>query len=100
MRQLYQSRRDALAQALERTFGSALETRPPVGGMHFLARLPAGTDDRALVTRAAVHGLAPEPFSRSFAQRPTAPGLLLGFTNIPEDAALAAARRLKDVLEA
>ena len=100
MRQLYQSRRDALAEALERTLGSMLETRPPVGGMHFLTRLPAGTDDRALATRAAARGLAPEPLSRSFAQRPTAPGLLLGFTNIPEEAAPAAARRLKDAIEA
>lgn len=99
MRQLYQSRRDALAEALERTLGDVLEARPPVGGMHFLARLPAGTDDRALAARAAARGLAPEPFSRSFAQRPTAPGLLLGFTNIPEDAALTAARRLKSVME-
>lgn len=100
MRQLYQSRRDALAEALERTLGDVLETRPPVGGMHFLARLPADTHDKALATHAAARGLAPEPFSRSFALRPAESGLLLGFTNVPENAALAAARRLKDVIAA
>ncbi len=99
MRQLYQSRRDALAEALERTLGDTLVTQPPVGGMHFLARLPTGTDDSALAARAAARGLAPEPLSRSFVQRPATSGLLLGFTNIPEDAALAAARRLKGVIE-
>jgi len=98
MRQLYQSRRNALAEALERTLGGLLDFRPPVGGMHFLTRLPAGTDDAALAARAAAHGVAPEPFSRGFVRRTPQPGLLLGFTNVPEDAALAAAHRLRDIV--
>lgn len=97
MRRLYGERRAALAGALTAAFGPRLAVEPRPGGMHLLARPLLGAGDVELARRAAAAGLAVEPLSR-LAAAPVAPGLLLGFTNIPAEAAPALAARLQAAL--
>jgi len=99
MRRIYAERRAALVEALGAEFGSAWEIGLQESGMHLLAHLPWGSDDAALVERAAAEGLGPVALSPwSIRARPR-PGLLIGFANIPaaraarETARLAAALR-------
>ncbi|MGH7032786.1 MAG: hypothetical protein ACREFL_03560, partial [Stellaceae bacterium] len=96
---IYAERRAALVEALAAEFGSAWEIGLQESGMHLLAHLPPGSDDVALVERAAAEGLAPAALSPwSIRPRPR-PGLLIGFANIPaarasrETARLAASLR-------
>lgn len=98
-RSQYAQRRQGLSDALHRAFGDQLQIDAQAGGMHLLARLPAGRDDKAIVAAAAPLGFAMEPLSSWYLQAPPHPGLLMGFTNVA-DAAQAAdvAARLRGVL--
>jgi GntR family transcriptional regulator / MocR family aminotransferase len=98
MRQLYAERRAALVTALgEQVPALSIELKP--GGMHLLARLPRGTDDVKLVDRLSKAGLAPSPLSICGVERPYAPGLVIGFTNIEAKTAPRAARRLAEAFK-
>ncbi|KAB2912639.1 MAG: PLP-dependent aminotransferase family protein [Hyphomicrobiaceae bacterium] len=93
MRRLYASRRAALAEAMARTFGDALPIDIEPGGMHLLGRLRTGVSDTEIAAASteaalAVHALS----SLSIARRPPR-GLLLSFTNVPEQRALELCRR-------
>jgi GntR family transcriptional regulator / MocR family aminotransferase len=99
MRHLYERRRRALAEALRASFGPRFAIEMQVGGMRLIARLEAVEDDRALAARALAHGLAPSPLSLFYAGPPRDRGLLLGFTNVPEENAAAEAERLRRALE-
>jgi GntR family transcriptional regulator/MocR family aminotransferase len=94
MRTLYARRRDALAAALQQVFGDHLSIQLAEGGMHLLVRSKDFTNDIELVARAKAYGLAPAPLSVWGIAR-VEQGLLLSFTNIAEESALSAARRLK-----
>ena len=93
MRQLYAERRGALADALAEE-APQLEIALKPGGMHLLARLPRGTDDVALVARLNDAGMAPAPLSVCGIERPYAPGLVIGFTNVEARKARQAAQAL------
>ncbi|MDE2581126.1 MAG: hypothetical protein KGL52_05790 [Rhodospirillales bacterium] len=70
------------------------------GGLHLLARFPADAaagSDVGMMRRAWAHGLAPAALSTQFIGA-GAQGLLLGFTNIPEDQAPAMASALRRAL--
>ena len=100
MRSLYAERRTYLADALTTVFGSRLQVELQAGGIHLLARLADGEDDRALAARAQAAGLAVSPLSSWALQKPCGSGLLLGFTNIVSaEQALHLARRLREALE-
>ena len=94
MRGLYAERRAALACALSEAFSDTLRIELQAGGMHLLARLPASADDVSLSQRANAAGMAIEPLSAAVMAHHRGPGLLLGFTNIPVEAAPLAAERL------
>jgi len=98
MRSLYAGRRQALAAALTQAFGSHVTIELAAGGMHLLARFPGATDDGMLARRAAAAGLAPTARSSLAVAHDCGQGLLLSFTNIPEDAAAAMAGRLAGAL--
>ena len=100
MRGLYASRRAALAAALTEVFGDALRIELQAGGMHILARLAPSADDVAISERANAAGMAIEPLSAAVIAHHRGPGLLLGFTNIPADAAPLAAGRLHQAIGA
>ena len=98
MREAYQSRRQALAEALTAAFGSDIEFTLPAGGLHILARFPGHGPDQALAARAARHGLAASPLSAQSMKYRVGDGLLLSFTNVAEKDAGALAARLKRAL--
>jgi GntR family transcriptional regulator / MocR family aminotransferase len=98
MRQLYAERRAALAEALREHARPMLSVDLQPGGMHLVGRLPHGTDDVALVARLTQQGLGPAPLSSNGVDRPYAPGLLIGFTNVETRKAPEAARRLSQAM--
>jgi GntR family transcriptional regulator/MocR family aminotransferase len=84
----YRRRRDALLDAL----GAALPTCPIEGaaaGLFLVLRLPAVADEEAIVAAAAGRGLPLEGL-----RTPGRPGLTIGYANLPEAAAPAAAAEL------
>jgi GntR family transcriptional regulator / MocR family aminotransferase len=83
MRRLYRERRAALVAALADEFGAAWEIGLQESGMHLLAHLPPGTDDAALAAKAAAAGLGPVALSPWAIKAKRAPGLIVGFANIP-----------------
>jgi GntR family transcriptional regulator/MocR family aminotransferase len=87
MRSLYGARRAALADALAAAFGGRLRVDRQPGGMHLLARPIGNARDTELVHRAERHGLAPAALSPLSINSDCGQGLLLSFTNIPEDRA-------------
>ena len=98
MRGLYAARRDALASALRNAFGDRLEMTLRPGGMHLLARFPDAKDDVDLVRRALRHRLLPSALSAQYLGRTNDSGLMLSFTNIPEEQALSRAKALARAL--
>jgi GntR family transcriptional regulator / MocR family aminotransferase len=98
MRALYAARRQAFADALAQEFGKRLEIRLGAGGMHLIAAVDSGVDDIKLAAWAQAEGLAVTALSGLTLARPCDRGLLLGFTNIAEADAMAACRRLAQVL--
>jgi GntR family transcriptional regulator/MocR family aminotransferase len=88
----YRARRDALVTALARHLPGCVPTGI-AAGMHLIARLPEGTDERAVLERARARGVALHGLSEH-AIRPQPPGLLLGYGRIPEPAIEPGARAL------
>ncbi|MBZ9781903.1 PLP-dependent aminotransferase family protein [Pseudomonas sp. REP124] len=100
MRDLYSSRRGLLADALHAVLGDQCSVDRQVGGMHLILRLAPGMDDRAIALRAREAGLSIQALSNWYASTPAAQGLLLGFTNVKDQAhALELARRLEKVMQ-
>jgi DNA-binding transcriptional MocR family regulator len=98
VRRTLQERRDALLGALR---GTALSVeRPPGGGMHLWARLPAGTDERLVAAAAARADVVVSPGRPWFATEPAGPYLRLTYAAEPPERLAAAAGRLAEVLGA
>ena len=98
MRQLYASRRAALATALAEQLSDRLHIQMTGGGMHLLGRPKTRESDRDLAQRAAALGLAVLPLSAFRIERDCGPGLLLSFTNIPVEAAPKAVKLLAQAM--
>jgi GntR family transcriptional regulator / MocR family aminotransferase len=97
-RAVYRGRRDALVAALARL----LPHCPPAGvaaGLHLVVRLPAGTDERAVLEAARSRGLGLSGLSEHRIE-PGPPALLLGYGRMPEPAVEAGVRALADSLRA
>lgn len=99
MRGLYAARRDAFATALADAFQERIALALQPGGLHVLARFPGGGADSELLRRALAHDLAPTALSDQYIGRARDHGLLLGFTNVAEDRARAAAQALRRALD-
>lgn len=99
MRKLYAERRGALAQALSDAFGARLRIDPEAGGVHLVAWLRPGTSDAELARRAIAGGRMASPLSAWTLAAHCRPALLLGFTNIPVEAAAREARHLRRILD-
>jgi GntR family transcriptional regulator / MocR family aminotransferase len=103
MRVVCRERRDALMEAAALEAAGMLELERPETGLHLVAWLPPGVDDRAASAAAAAHGIDAAALS-SYSVGGTTPrgGLLLGYGALrpPEIAAgmraLAAALRTLD----
>ncbi|VEA70082.1 Uncharacterised protein [Serratia rubidaea] len=99
MRALYAARRGYLVDALQQTLGERLHIQPQAGGIHVLAHLPAGQDDKALAIAAGADGLSLQALSDWRAAPAATGGLLMGFANFATaEEATAAVQRLKAVM--
>jgi GntR family transcriptional regulator / MocR family aminotransferase len=98
MRQLYGERQAALIEAFRTRFGERLALAPAAAGMHLVARLAPGSDDRALARRAAEAGVETPALSHYYQGLPAARGLLLGYAGVDRRATERAALRLAEVL--
>jgi len=93
MRLLYDQRRNALVEAIRKHMGHTLEIIGAGAGMHLVALLPAGADDRAISREAASHRMSVMPLSSCYAEKPARDGLILGYGCTDERQIHAAVRR-------
>ncbi len=100
MRMLYMERREALAGAIRAQMGDALEVVGTEAGMHFVALLPAGTDDVAIAMEAARRGVSVIPLSSCYLRPPSRGGLILGFGGAPGAQIGGAVRTLQQCMAA
>jgi GntR family transcriptional regulator/MocR family aminotransferase len=84
MRALYATRGRALIRAIRRQAPDTLEVRSAHAGLHLVAWLPPGVDDRAAAGRAAAAGVEAQALSDHALERPERGGLLLGYAAVPE----------------
>lgn len=81
MRGVYAARRDALVEALA-THAPRVELQGLAAGIHAVARLAAGADERAITAAAAERSIGLYPMSRYRSDRPGPPQLVIGFGNL------------------
>jgi GntR family transcriptional regulator/MocR family aminotransferase len=98
MRALYATRGRALIRAVRRQAPDALEVRSAHAGLHLVAWLPPGVDDRAAAERAAAAGVEAQALSDHALERPERGGLLLGYAAVPEPEVDQAVARLARAL--
>jgi GntR family transcriptional regulator/MocR family aminotransferase len=99
-RQLYRERRSALAEALRRNLGDALEVLGDQAGLHLVARLTGRRSDREIALRASRQGLWTMPLSACYLGPPTSQGLVLGYGGSSVGTIPAAVRKLREVMDA
>jgi GntR family transcriptional regulator/MocR family aminotransferase len=82
MRALYEERQTALLRAITRHSVGVLDVGPAGGGMHLVAWLPRGLDDRIASQAALAAGITAPPLSFYSLEAGRRGGLLLGYTGI------------------
>ena len=97
MRALYAERQAALVDAATRELGGALELAPADAGLHLLARLPKGMDDRVVSQRAAAQNVEAPALSDYAITRLARGGLVLGYAAVNAREIHDAIRRLKPI---
>jgi len=100
MRLLYAERQAALIAALRARLDGALRVGPDTAGMHLVARLAPGLDDRAFSARARALGVDAPALSTYYRGPPRAHGLLLGYAGFSEAEMSAATARLARAIDA
>ena len=98
MRRLYGERLDFLEEQLRRHVGQGLVMEGTASGMHALAWLAPGVDDRKTADTLAAAGVESAPLSRYSLHKPKRGGLVLGFAGYPERAIRTAVRKIAAVL--
>ena len=98
MRRLYGLRRNAVIEQLQRKLGNMLELTVPEAGMHLVAWLPDGLDDREVAARAASSGLHVAAISQYSLVKPIRGGLLLGYAGTSLEEILAGVEKLAAVM--
>jgi len=94
----YRARRNALVVALERRLGDRIALVHRAGGLHVLGRFAGSGPDTELARRAMAAGLRPSPLSGQYRVPGEDQGLLMSFTNVPEDRADQIALRLAEAI--
>ena len=98
MRALYEHRQEVLLGAGEAHLGSLLEVQPGTGGMHTVAWLPEGSDERAAAAAARSHGVAAAPLGAYASGGSIRPGFVLGYAGFDDAEIENAAKRLAAAL--
>jgi len=94
VRLIYRDQRDVLAEVLTRHAGDALRVTVPDQGMHLVADLQGGLDDRAIEAAALRSGIVVRAMSRLYLEAPRRSALMLGFSGFPHSLIVPAAARL------
>jgi GntR family transcriptional regulator/MocR family aminotransferase len=97
MRTLYGTRREALEEALERSFGDRATLLGAKGGMHLMARIRTARTDQDVVRRAAHLGVALTPASGYHLVPAPGQGFILGFSALTPARIREGVRRLATV---
>jgi GntR family transcriptional regulator/MocR family aminotransferase len=97
MRGVYQARHQRIVDALADRFAGHLEVIPAAAGLHLAATAPGASDGElaAALRRASAAGLALLPLSMYGVDRPTRPGVVLGYGAIPTERLDEGLRRLR-----
>ncbi len=99
MRTLYEERRDALRDAVERRLAGLMELGAMDAGMHTVGWLPPGTDDQRVSQALLAAGVDAVPMSSYWMGAGARSGLLLGYAAYEPPAIRAAVERMARVLE-
>lgn len=97
IRAVYAERRDTLMRAIERELHPWLTVEPGDQGMHLVAWLKPGLDDRAIAADALAAGIALKPVSPMYARKPRS-GFVMGFGGFSADELETAVRKLRSTL--
>ncbi len=100
MRAVYLGRRDALIAAIRDHADDVLTVENTDAGLHMVAFLPEGVDDRDVARRAREQGLFPIPLSTCYASNPKRSGLIIGFGGSEPAAITAAIKGLGVIIRA
>jgi len=98
MRILYAERQAALLAAARREWTGLLEVAPADAGMHLVAWLPPGADDREASQRAAAAGVIAPALSGYCLSAVARPGLLLGYSSVNSRRIQEGAKRLTSAM--
>ena len=98
MRALYLERVGTLVDSIGRELNGFLDIRQPEAGMHTIAWLRKGSDDRGLARRAAEAGVTTVPLSALYAGEKRRAGLVLGYSGYSERAIRDGVRKLARAL--
>jgi GntR family transcriptional regulator/MocR family aminotransferase len=99
MRNFYAGRQKVLLEAVQEHLRDFLEVEKDVAGMHLVAWLKNGLNDRQIAERALDHGVYTPPLS-FYCNRVDLPdGLLLGYTGISPAEIMTGIRRLREMFE-
>ncbi|HEX8556541.1 MAG TPA: PLP-dependent aminotransferase family protein [Pyrinomonadaceae bacterium] len=98
MRTLYRERRAAVVKALGRAAGDVIEVEPSAAGLHVVAWLPEGLDDREVARAAVARGVYVRPVSEFYATPHPRGGLELGYAAFNEAQIHQGAARLAEVV--
>jgi GntR family transcriptional regulator/MocR family aminotransferase len=97
-RALYRERRGALVDAIRDQLGDTLRVVGDEAGMHLVASLSKGTNDRDVSVRAARQGLWVIPLSPCYIGKASRQGFVLGFGGTSAPEILIGVRRLRAAL--
>lgn len=84
MRSLYAEKRRLMQAAMREAFGDTLAIVGQEAGMHLVAYLPLGMNDREIVSQSRQSGIAVGPLSSCYASSPARNGLILGYAYLSE----------------
>jgi len=98
MRALYLSRRDALVAAIHERASDVLTIENTDAGLHLVAFLPTGVNDREVVRRAVERGMYPRALSNCYTTSAVRMGLILGFAGSDEITLASGVSALADVI--
>jgi GntR family transcriptional regulator/MocR family aminotransferase len=97
MRVVYQARHQRIVDALTDRFDGRLEVIPAAAGLHLAATAPGASEEElaAVLRRASAAGVALLPLSMYGVDRPTRPGVVLGYGAVPTERLDEGLRRLR-----
>jgi GntR family transcriptional regulator/MocR family aminotransferase len=96
MRAVYQARHQRIVDVLTDRFAGHLQVIPAAAGLHLAATAAAPAEELAAVLgRASAAGVALLPLSMYGVDRPTRPGLVVGYGAIPTERLDEGLRRLR-----